>query len=579
MQPISLKSKPTDKVIELGGGANPLVRPNVDVRMCHDAQGNPTVDFVANFEEPLPIQSNEWDAVFCQYAMEHISWRKVGTFICEVLRILKPGGKAIFVVPNTEAQLKWIQEHPEGWDGKDFFESASCKLFGDQDYSDNTHKMYLSPQIAKDLFTQMGYASVDVVPYGARLTDMIIQAVKPAEQKVEVAPKIEEIIPQVPLTREHTYGKKYFNGGYYTPFYWDYPQHEITFQHVLARKPESVLDLGCARGYIVKRLQDVGIRSCGLDISKHCHMTRACEGIIQKDVCDTPWPFKDKEFDLCFSQDFLHLIPEEEMHKVVSEILRVSKRSLHGVDLAVRNKDWFGQWGTFAITNDDSIVDKHDLEKGNFPEEVFKGDGKVKLNLGSFMTQFHHGWWNIDIADLKMFAQQYRYNFAQMDLRQGLPNVQTGTVDLIYTSHFLEHLNYTEGLAFLRECRRVLKPDGCMRIIVPDAELLNRSYGRDFCWDTLTNDNDFTVPPKLEDFDQINDECEKAKTSARKLHCLLYDQHQSVYDAETLGVALEDAGFIHTLSAFRMGHPQIQKETCDMLPCLSLYMEAIPRIA
>jgi SAM-dependent methyltransferase len=39
-------------------------------------------------------------------------------------------------------------------------------------------------------------------------------------------------------------------------------------------------------------------------------------------------------------------------------------------------------------------------------------------------------------------------------------------------SHFLEHLTYSEGLAFLKEVRRVLRHDGIVRIAVPDAALL-----------------------------------------------------------------------------------------------------------
>ena len=83
---ITLKTKPTDKVIELGGGANPQVHPNVDCRPCFDAQGNPTVDFQADFNKPLPIGSDEFDGVFSQFSLEHISWRNVPQFLKEVFR-------------------------------------------------------------------------------------------------------------------------------------------------------------------------------------------------------------------------------------------------------------------------------------------------------------------------------------------------------------------------------------------------------------------------------------------------------------------------------------------------------------
>lgn len=42
------------------------------------------------------------------------------------------------------------------------------------------------------------------------------------------------------------------------------------------------------------------------------------------------------------------------------------------------------------------------------------------------------------------------------------------SVDRIYSSHFLEHLRRETGVRVLRECRRVLKPGGLFRLVVPD---------------------------------------------------------------------------------------------------------------
>ena len=131
---ITLNKQPGQRILELGGGGNrhPQADCNVDIRPA------PDVDFQCNLEEPLPINDQDFDAVFSQYCLEHLSWRKVPDFLKEVLRVLKPGGKAIFVVPNTFIQLEWASSHPGGWDGKDFFQSVSCVLYGDQDYPKST---------------------------------------------------------------------------------------------------------------------------------------------------------------------------------------------------------------------------------------------------------------------------------------------------------------------------------------------------------------------------------------------------------------------------------------------------------
>lgn len=52
------------------------------------------------------------------------------------------------------------------------------------------------------------------------------------------------------------------------------------------------------------------------------------------------------------------------------------------------------------------------------------------------------------------------------------------TFDVIYTSHFIEHIP-RENIDFvLRECFRILKPSGVLRIVVPDLENIVREYIR-----------------------------------------------------------------------------------------------------
>lgn len=162
------------RIIELGGGAMPQFRPNVDVRYCLDASGVSAVDFTADFGAPLPIMTGEWDVVFSRYALEHISWRLVGRFIAELFRILKPGGVALIVTANAEAQLRWALAPGREWD-----ERISQCLGGDQDYPDNSHRTFLNPTWAARLFREAGFARVIVTPHGALGTDMVIEAAKP----------------------------------------------------------------------------------------------------------------------------------------------------------------------------------------------------------------------------------------------------------------------------------------------------------------------------------------------------------------------------------------------------------------
>ncbi len=55
------------------------------------------------------------------------------------------------------------------------------------------------------------------------------------------------------------------------------------------------------------------------------------------------------------------------------------------------------------------------------------------------------------------------------DVRKGLP-FDNDSVDEMYASHFLEHLNHIEMLDFLEESYRVLKAGACLNVVVPLLE-------------------------------------------------------------------------------------------------------------
>lgn len=50
---------------------------------------------------------------------------------------------------------------------------------------------------------------------------------------------------------------------------------------------------------------------------------------------------------------------------------------------------------------------------------------------------------------------------------------EDNTFDFIYSEHVLEHFFLDEACDLLKECYRILKPNGVIRIIVPDADLRN----------------------------------------------------------------------------------------------------------
>lgn len=66
-------------------------------------------------------------------------------------------------------------------------------------------------------------------------------------------------------------------------------------------------------------------------------------------------------------------------------------------------------------------------------------------------------------------------NIMVHDLAKGLP-FASDSIDAVYHSHSLEHLDRDVAKTFLLEVKRVLKPGGVHRIVVPDMEKACRAY-------------------------------------------------------------------------------------------------------
>ncbi|MBW4633620.1 MAG: methyltransferase domain-containing protein [Iphinoe sp. HA4291-MV1] len=92
-----------------------------------------------------------------------------------------------------------------------------------------------------------------------------------------------------------------------------------------------------------------------------------------------------------------------------------------------------------------------------------------KLNLGCG-DKYLADWINID------FNSKHS-DVIPHNLLQPLP-FPDNSLDVVYSSHVLEHFSREEGERLIRECFRILKPNGILRIVVPDLEQTCREYLR-----------------------------------------------------------------------------------------------------
>jgi SAM-dependent methyltransferase len=91
------------------------------------------------------------------------------------------------------------------------------------------------------------------------------------------------------------------------------------------------------------------------------------------------------------------------------------------------------------------------------------------LNLGCG-RRHHPEWINVDFHSTGPGVMAH-------DLKGPLP-FEDCEFDAVYHSHLLEHLPKPQAPLLLRECHRVLKPGGVLRVVVPDLERITRLYLR-----------------------------------------------------------------------------------------------------
>lgn len=78
------------------------------------------------------------------------------------------------------------------------------------------------------------------------------------------------------------------------------------------------------------------------------------------------------------------------------------------------------------------------------------------------------GWENFDYAPHTPAVKR-------ANLLARLP-IGSGEADVVYSSHFFEHIPRSQTGDFLLECFRILKPGGRVRLVLPDLEEMCRAY-------------------------------------------------------------------------------------------------------
>ena len=90
----------------------------------------------------------------------------------------------------------------------------------------------------------------------------------------------------------------------------------------------------------------------------------------------------------------------------------------------------------------------------------------MKFNIGCGWRNFGKSWIHIDGGDYAHLDSSDIY----------LKDYENGSGDLIYASHLIEYFDREEILPLLKRWKNVLKPNGVLRLAVPDFDVCAKLY-------------------------------------------------------------------------------------------------------
>lgn len=149
------------------------------------------------------------------------------------------------------------------------------------------------------------------------------------------------------------------------------------------------------------------------------------------------------------------------------------------------------------------------------------------------------------------------------DVTRGIP-LASGSLRGVFSEHCIEHLVLADGVAMLRECHRVLRPGGTVRIVTPDGALYLAEYVR------LMGGGDGDMPRSA------GDGHDGVKTPIMSVNRVFSNfGHRFVWDHETFAEYLTDIGFVDvTRCAFGQGRDEQVIGDTEWRRIGSLYVEA-----
>lgn len=145
-----------------------------------------------------------------------------------------------------------------------------------------------------------------------------------------------------------------------------------------------------------------------------------------------------------------------------------------------------------------------------------------------YRAECYRNWLNSDIAN--PVSNEGGVYSIYMDLNEGFP-LPDDSFDYVFSQQGIEHFTYYRAVKILRECLRVLKPRGKIRIETPNLNYFIDRY----------RNNDRAVAPATHQFAK---ELDAPPTHLTSLNSIFFQfGHQYVYDIQALIDLCRQCGF------------------------------------
>lgn len=130
------------------------------------------------------------------------------------------------------------------------------------------------------------------------------------------------------------------------------------------------------------------------------------------------------------------------------------------------------------------------------------------------------------------------------DLTKPLP-FKDNTFAVVYGSHVLEHLYLVDAQKLLRECRRILRPGGVIRLVVPDLRSIVMNYVKN------KNGDGSSPTERIAAADKLNEKLGFWSPAPPDGNVLFrfysalkgFHHHRWMYDSDSLICQIQVAGF------------------------------------